>query len=124
MLNKANLEIAKLAATDEGRYTLQGILVNQSETVETDGYKLIRDSTPNDKAESFPEIAGETLDYFEPFILPSAAALDAAKAIPRGRGTLPACKNVAIGAATAVNGSATLITTDLERVNRIEAKGS
>ncbi len=66
MVNKANLQIAKLVPKSD---QYGGLLVTPSETVETDGSQLIRVSV----------CATQEPEDFDPFMLPRAAALDAAK---------------------------------------------
>jgi DNA polymerase III sliding clamp (beta) subunit (PCNA family) len=115
MLNRHNLDIAKLAATEEGRYTITGIFVTPKETVVTDGTLLVKVTTPKTTAESFPEMAHvePATDEFEPFVLSKRAALEVAKAIPKSK-HLPALEQAAVSAETDKNGESVLYTHDLE----------
>ncbi|KKL39742.1 hypothetical protein LCGC14_2368220 [marine sediment metagenome] len=100
MLNKHNLNIAKLAAKDESRYTLTGIRVSPDETCCTDGHQLTRVTTPKMGVENFPAKDGFTpTEDFEPFLLPSEAALSVAKALPK-KSTIPVLIHAAVGEAT------------------------
>lgn len=118
MLNKHNLAIASLASKDQSRFTLNGILVRPDCTVVTDGHQLTMVTTPKDDIESFPELPGAApaCRDFKPFILPSAAAADVAKSLPKGRKTktLPILNNAAVSADTREGDYAVLMTTDLE----------
>jgi hypothetical protein len=83
LLNRANLELAKLVPADESRHVLGGILVEAGETVVTNGHYLIVVSNPDTKVEDFPEAEGhKPLETFEPFMLPRKAALDILKVLP------------------------------------------
>ena len=114
MLNRHNLNIAKLAAKDESRYTLTGIRVSPDETMCTDGHQLTRVTTPKVDVEQFPVKDGFTPTRdFEPFLLPSQAALSIARALPK-RSTIPILLNAAIGKQTDVNGCAQIAVTDLD----------
>jgi hypothetical protein len=110
MLNKHNLNIARLAAKDESRYTLQGILVSPEHTTCTDGHQLTRVTTPKMDPQAYPEVEGGSpaTKTWEPFILPRDAALAISKAIPKSS-TVPILGNAAIGEATNVNGHAQVI---------------
>ena len=114
MLNKHNLNVAKLAAKDESRYTLTGIRVSPDETMCTDGHQLTRVTTPKVNVDDFPAGEGFTATAkWEPFILDAKAALTIAKAIPNGS-TIPILHHAAIGEATNVNGHAQIMVNDLE----------
>ena len=97
MLNRHNLNIARLAAKDESRYMVTGVRVSPSETIATDGRQLTRVTTPKFKADDFPVKDGfKPTTTFEPFILPAQSALAIAKALPK-KSTLPILLNAAIG---------------------------
>jgi hypothetical protein len=114
MLNKHNLEIARLASKEESRYVIGGILVTPAETVVTDGHCLVTVSTPKWPAESFPVIDGVVpTEEFEPFILPAKAALEIAKAIPSSTSLL-ILQHVIVGEEGKDSKSAVLATTDLD----------
>ena len=76
MLNKHNLNIAKLTPKDESRYSLTSILVSPDETVCTDGFQVTKVSTPKVAIENFPAKDGfKPTRKFEPFLLSAEAAL-------------------------------------------------
>ena len=73
-LNKHNLNIAKLAAKDESRYSLTGIRVSPDETICTDCHQLTPVTTPKVDVEQFPAKDGfKPTRKFEPFALFSRA---------------------------------------------------
>jgi DNA polymerase III sliding clamp (beta) subunit (PCNA family) len=74
MLNRNNLEIAKLVSRDPSHFTLSAIRVSCEETAETDGHQLIRVTRP----------AGAEQPTHAPFLLPAATALQVAKAVGGG----------------------------------------
>lgn len=98
-LNAANLNIAALAAKEESRFKINGILVTNEYTAVTDGHVLVTVSLPKQFNGSAPEPPGfehiEKLD--RPFLLPSATALDLAKHIP-AKPTIPGLGQAYIGA--------------------------
>ena len=117
MLNKHNLNLAALASKEMSRFTLNGILVTPTETVETDGHQLCTVSMQKTDTEAVPHPNG--VDFapaadWKPFILPAGEALDIAKAIPK-KSTVPICQNAFIGAKTDVNGTAQIAVTNLEQ---------
>ena len=120
MLNRHNLNIAKLASKEESRFTLSAIRVTPVETVVTDGRVLVRVSNPTMPVEQFPALPGATItDDFNPFNLPAAAALQLAKSFKK-RCTIPV-----LGCAAVDTGGelAHVVTTDLENVTRCEVNG-
>jgi hypothetical protein len=117
MLNVHNLNIAALASSEEIRFTLNGILVAPDRTVVTDGHCLVQVTTPtnNGDVSNFPQVPGmgEVTDKFKPFIMPRAAALALAKAIPR-KSTIPVLCHAAV-AASSTTEIVTMGCTDLEK---------
>ena len=116
MLNRHNLNIAKLAAKEPSRYAITGVRVEPERTVVTDGHCLVAVTTPKsyDPA-SYPVMDRVTpTREFEPFTLDRESALAIAKAIPRSR-NLPVLEHAVIGAASNVNGHAQIAVTDLDR---------
>lgn len=120
MLNKHNLSIRRFAPKEESRWTLQGIQITPQYTVVTNGHYLVKVTTPKVKVEDYPLNARETLEGFKPsvdfkpFILPTDAAKEIEKAIPKHK-LIPILNHAAIdGPRTDGNGSATITTTDLE----------
>jgi hypothetical protein len=84
LVNKRNLELAKLASKEESRYQLSAILLTEAETVVTDGHILARVSLPEHKPEQFPVIEGFTPNGSNrDALIPREAALDAAKRITK-----------------------------------------
>lgn len=115
MLNRNNLDIAKLAATEDSRFMITGILVKPEETVVTDGHVMVKVTTPDTTAESFPQMANvePATDDFKPFILSRRAALEISKALPKSR-YFPALEQAAVSSETDKNGESVLYTHDLE----------
>lgn len=114
MLNRHNLELAKLAPKDTSRYTFNGIHVSPERTIVTDGHYLVTVALQDSKSEDFPATEGiEPTDSFPPFILPTDAALDVAKSIPK-RAINPIYHSVAIGAKSSVNGTVVMAVPDLD----------
>lgn len=105
-LTRANLEIAKQAATSESRYTLQAVLVTPNETVTTDGHRLTRVTTPQRFA------AAAERATFEPFCLAAPDALAALKRLATRKTAQPHETTVAIANA---GESVTLTTEDAAR---------
>jgi hypothetical protein len=112
MLNRHNLSIAALASRSDNCYSLGSILVEPKRTAVTDGHLALTVSTPDIPDADAPAIEGfsPTLE-FAPFMLPAAAALDIAKAIPKNS-NLPVLQNAFVDAGA--NGTANLAVTDLE----------
>jgi predicted aconitase with swiveling domain len=129
LLNKHNLELAKLCAKDESRYALSGIQITERETVVTDGHILARVTLPDIEPEHFPTITG--LRAGAPvacaaFIMPKDAALSIAKAIPVGRkrGSIPILSNAILDSVTEESGAqfARVGVTDLENPQVFNAR--
>lgn len=117
MLNKHNLSLASLASKETSRFTLNGILVTPTETVETDGHQLCTVSMQKTDTEAVPSPTG--VDFaavadWKPFILPAGEALDIAKALPK-KSTIPILQNAFIGSKTDVNGTAQIAVTNLDQ---------
>jgi hypothetical protein len=113
MLNKHNLNLAKLAPTNERRLAA-GIRVTPSITAVTDGSLLATVTTADMKPADTPEIpgfSGASLE-FTPFTLDKDTALKVAKALPR-RCHIPIL-NFAFVGKSEDNGHAELAVTDLD----------
>ena len=105
LFNKHNFAIAALAASEESRFTLNGILVTPTETVVTDGHALIRVSTPSAleaDPDAFPvwrsgdyQRSTKLPETFPPFVLPTKNCREIAKAIP-AKSTIPVLKHAAV----------------------------
>jgi len=118
LLTKPELELAKCAAEDS-RFALGCLAVTPTHTEISDGHKVIR-WTPAERLpdEEFPTNEA-TAHLSEPqpesrFLIPAAAALSAAKAIPK-RTTQPILSRVKFGVAD--TGGIVLAATDLEAWN-------
>jgi len=98
LLNKAELNLAKLASTDESRFALQGIAVQPSSTVVTNGHYLVSIGHIEGFAEeNFPETPGLTHAKLQGTALVSRdAAIGAAKALPK-KSTIPILQTAALG---------------------------
>ncbi len=121
MLNKANLQIAEIAAKEQSRFQISGILVTPTETVATDGHRMICVTTPaNPGVEHFPETPGitPTVD-FEPFILGRKDCLSIMKRLPR-EPTIPILGNAVVSKGDG-NG-VTLAINDLETATTFKAE--
>lgn len=89
LLNKHNLEIAKLAPNQESRYTLNAIKVTADETATTNGHYLIRVTLPKSKdtdLANYPNVAGDVESVeCDGMLIPSKAAVEILKALPKER---------------------------------------
>ena len=118
LLNKHNLNLAKLTAKEESRYTINGVLISPTETIVADGHLATILNVPDLEIEGadpvFPFIEGFTPAKrdFEPFILSRNDCLDLVKRIPKSP-TIPVLENVALGQGP--NGKASFAVTDLDR---------
>ena len=122
LLRKQALSVVGAASNDDPRYSLNGILVEpDGSTVATDGHILVK-YTPRSQPDTadYPTVEGcdpAKPGALVPFILPSDAAKDIYKAVPKGRkASLPILTDfVAIDVEqTNANGCAVLGVTDLE----------
>lgn len=119
MLTKQNLTLAKLASKGTSRFAINGIYVTPAETVATDGLQLTRLTV---KAEPLPPVAEPGLakgavpvDDWTPFVMPAAAALDAAKKMAK--------TGAFVAAETADNGhSALIVGNEVLRAQKSDAK--
>jgi DNA polymerase III sliding clamp (beta) subunit (PCNA family) len=110
LLNKHNLNITQFASKEETRYALKGILVTEHETVATNGHILVRVTTPTTDEKNFPDVPGfEQHAEFKPFILPSDAAKEIAKATPKHK-SIPVLNHARVSS----NGAVQVATTDLD----------
>ncbi len=126
LLNRYNLELAKLATADESRYSINSIYVTPTDTVVTDGHQLTIISAPAMPEENFPVIEGfEPCDKeFEPFLIDRKSALELAAAIPKTP-NLPALEHVRIGTEVTDGFDRTALrfaTTDLERARILQVR--
>jgi hypothetical protein len=98
-LNRQNLNLYKLACKDESRFTLAGVYVTPTCTVETDGHQLVKVTNPQIDMGHVPLMAGMDVmaNNFKPFILPSSVAADAMKQIPKSKSLDPILSNVFLG---------------------------
>lgn len=82
MLNRHNFNIAALAAKDENRFTLNGILIEPNKTIVTDGHQLtyVTGST----ATMFGARGVEASTEFKPFVLAVADCLALSKQAKKG----------------------------------------
>lgn len=113
LLNKHNLNIAKIVAKEESRYTLNAIQCSPEGTVATDGHRLAHVTLPSMDEANFPVIPN-----FEPsnghtgtFLLPSKAALEISKALPK-KSTFPILQHAVVGIATPDSETVSLAVTD------------
>lgn len=97
MLNRNNLAIAKAAPKDEGKYVLQGILIEPRQSIVTDGHMMIIVAHTAHSAADFPNLGGGHVsqDEFPAFMIPTKTALEIAKAIPT-KTTLPILEHAAV----------------------------
>src|SRR4051812_33319578 len=92
-LNAHILRLGTLASVDDSRFTLQGILVTESEAIVTDGHLLARVDLPKVELDKVPSIRGmKTARTWKPFILPADACAEALKSLPR-KPSLPILSN-------------------------------
>src|SRR3990167_4221804 len=97
LLAKNALQVYRAASTDETRYSLNGILVEpDGATVATDGHIAVkfvpgwkRDAAEYPVIEGCNPVDAEGAEPLKSFILPSNAAAEAIKAIPKGKRLLP-----------------------------------
>ena len=118
MLNRHNLNIAKLAPSGSGAgYGKNVIQVRQDRTIVTDGHLLVQVTRPAMSIENYPTMAFGTdlkpMPEHAPFCLDAETALKAAKDL-----TFKSSIPILHCAAVAVNGDVTrpkIVTCDLER---------
>lgn len=115
LLNKHNLNIAKIIDKSESRYTLNAIQCSPEGTVATDGHRLAHVTLPAMNDEHFPAIPN-----FEPsnghtgtFLLSGKSALEISKAIPKNR-IMPNLNHAAVGIGAPDSETVSLAVTDLE----------
>jgi hypothetical protein len=119
LLNRKNLLATKFTAQEESRYTINGILITENETVGTDGHILARVSLPTDVyVQDFPTIEGFTPNGFKSAVLPSKTAQELEKAIPKSK-YQPILNHAAV---TEHDGKLQLAVTDLESPRVITAR--
>jgi hypothetical protein len=121
VFNKHNFEIAKLASTEESRFTINGIYVTPGATYVTDGHLAVKVTAPAVQPSLFPATDGiEAAEWFSPFVLDRETALKVAKAIPKKGG--PSSQIVAIDTSTEVDSSATMAVNELVRQDIIRSQ--
>ena len=108
LLNKHNLNIAKLALKKNSQFTLNEIQVTPDETVVTDGHLLMSVSTLPTPAAEFPHT--DAVDKWKPFNLASDKALKAASELPNK----PAVPVLACASVIPIADKFAVVTTDLE----------
>lgn len=126
LLNKHNLNIAKIASREESRYTLKAIQVTDRETVVTDGHRLVRVTLPTEcKPGDFPQLEGFTPNgNGTPFLLDRDTALQATKLIPK-KTTIPILNHAAVSACKGEDGQVQQIqvcVTDLDHTQVLRPK--
>jgi len=123
LLNRKNLEIIKLASNDETRQALNGILVDGSTTVASNGHIAIEVKAQPLPSEDWP---ANSINWApeEPFIMDKKTVEKALKNIPKKQ-AMPILQNVAVGLIQVQDGDAKAYicqTTDLERTESLEAQ--
>ena len=98
LLSKSELALAKLASTEESRYSLTAIAVEKDVTVVTNGHYLVTVEHGQFKDDTYPVTAG--LEHAQPngkpILVKSDAALAALKTLPK-KNTIPVLGNAALG---------------------------
>ena len=86
MLNRHNLNIAKLASKEGSRFTLNAIFVTQTDTVETDGSQLVVVSRPKmgDTTEVPEDYPDQPVETHAAFLLPASDAAKIQGALKNG----------------------------------------
>lgn len=123
MLNKNNLNIAKLASKEDSKYTLAGILVTPQNTVVTDGVVLFVVANSALDVAEFPKVGdAQAIGDYKSFILSSETALNILKVLPKNE-PIPLLNHAAVVAVqeSETGTIATIITTNLETSNRFDA---
>ena len=120
-LNAHNLNLAKLAATEASRFTINAMHVSETHTTVTDGHQLTRVDLAKQPVDSAPSITGMKLQRkWKPFLLPADTALEAAKALPK-KPLLPACSVAWVGE-DADDKTLRIGVTDLEKPRILQAR--
>jgi len=87
LLNKRNLEIVKIAGSDDARYPMNSLFIDveAKRTVATDGHRLVTVSLPEGvKDEDFPQVNGLTASPLaKNCLLPTEAVEKVLKAVPK-----------------------------------------
>jgi len=119
LYNKFNFSIAKFKGD---RYELDGIYITPSETVATDGFRLIRVKSIKGNLNDYPKLpAGkQPKNNFQPFILSSQTALKIASELSKIKTTIPILENAVI--TRAKKESVEITFTDLETFQSITAR--
>jgi len=122
LLNRSNLETAKLCDADESRYALQHVLVTDKETVVSNGHYLVRVGLPDGKPENFPIVEGLSANGSNRnCLVPREMALDALKALPK-KNTIPIINNAALSVTDGEGAKVTLAVTDLDTPKVLQTK--
>lgn len=96
-LNPQVLKLGTLAPKDESRFTLNGILIDKDHAVVTDGHLLAKVNLPKVRLDEVPTIRGmKVAREWNPFVLPTAMASEALKALPK-KPSLPILANAFVG---------------------------
>lgn len=102
LLTKAELNLAKLASKEESRYALQGIAVQPTETVVTNGHYLVTVKHIGLSEENYPLTAGlehkklQNGPVSETVLVSTEAALGAVKALAK-KTNIPVLATAALG---------------------------
>lgn len=126
LLSRSSLAVVAVASDELARPQLNGVHVAPDGTcTATDGHRLIRVGPVTADAADFPACGqGVVALPAGGFILPSAAAREALKSIPKGRHyhfpILQHVKLAELAAANGVPGRGVLVATDLDTTKRTE----
>jgi len=122
LYNKYNFTIAKFGG-NENRPELDGVFITPSETVATDGFRMIRVKSIKKDLGDYPQLpAGKApKTNFQPFILNKKTALKIASELAKIKeATLPILENAVI--TRAKKDSVEITFTDLETIQSIMAR--
>jgi len=122
LYNKYNFSIAKFGG-NENRPELNGVFITPSETIATDGFRMIRVKSIKKDLGDYPQLpAGKTpKTNFQPFILNKKTALKIASELAKIKeATLPILENAVI--TRAKQESVEITFTDLETIQSIMAR--
>ena len=118
MLNKYNLKISQICASDNGHPEITGVFYDGNRTVATDYYQLIEVMTPQLSLKDYPVIPNlpKAKRPKTPVIIPKKACQDLSKNLPVNN-SLPILENAVFLGEN--NNMITLATTDLETAHPI-----
>lgn len=129
-INKSHLSVVKFASTDETRFTMNGVLIeevskkdgtNGVKATATDGRTLAEYESFNDQAKEMPVIPGmdSAQNTATSAIVPSEAIKQVKKSLPKNQKTLPVLHNALVKMGESVT---TFGSTDLETASVVPAK--